>query len=395
MNDQDFTVKTKSIHCSNCNAPLTVPKNNKGVVKCPYCQTECVIEGLAKNAEIADKENINSGIPLSAEQSKLHNIVLDIITESPAMPLDLLEKVEITKEEKLCIPAYLYYCNGTISFSYEAGNTREHKNVYDRGDVNVIEKEEYTEWTQMMGNAAATASLIVPGNREFSKIIDELYNECDTNELVDIEELDFPVDIETYNYNLPQSAAFNEYVKPYMDELLEQKAKESLKGKRVRNLSTAGGSNIQKDEIVRLFIGIYHIIYKYKEKEYSVYVSGDGKRYTFSEVPVDEERQSKIDSKLEDIKNVPNKTILPIIGIVVSAIVALLTFNSGHTFIAILGVIAAIACVVFFFIKKNEHDSAAAVIQQELDAYMEQATKIQNDFKQKGRKLKGIYHDID
>ena len=43
--------------CNGCGAPLPIPKNSKGHVKCPSCKTECVIEGLVKNAEIAAKEN--------------------------------------------------------------------------------------------------------------------------------------------------------------------------------------------------------------------------------------------------------------------------------------------------------------------------------------------------
>lgn len=43
------------------------------------------------------------------------------------MPLDLLERVEIVKEEHLCVPAYLFYCNAMGNYTYDAGNIREHK----------------------------------------------------------------------------------------------------------------------------------------------------------------------------------------------------------------------------------------------------------------------------
>ena len=52
-----FMGAVQDFKCNGCGAPLPIPKNSKGHVKCPSCKTECVIEGLVKNAEIAAKEN--------------------------------------------------------------------------------------------------------------------------------------------------------------------------------------------------------------------------------------------------------------------------------------------------------------------------------------------------
>ena len=74
----------KSFHCNNCGAPLVIPKGSKGKVVCPSCRTECVIEGLVKNAEIQAKENINSGMPLAADVGALHERIIKVLTNSPA-----------------------------------------------------------------------------------------------------------------------------------------------------------------------------------------------------------------------------------------------------------------------------------------------------------------------
>lgn len=375
-------LQVRDFHCNNCGAPLDIPKNSKGKVVCPSCKTECVIEGLVKNAEIQAKENINSGIPLYTEQTQLNQLLVNILTSSPDMPLDLLEKAVVIKEEHICIPAYLYYCNGMAGFTYEAGNQREHKTAIDLGDRTRVEKEQYTEWTQMSSTASTTATLIASGNKEYSSIVKKLYMTLDSNQLVDIEDLDYPFDVQTMAYNLPQSAAFNEYVKPYMDSLLEQKAIESLNGKTYRNV-TMGGSNVQKDEIIRVFLGLYHIVYQYNGKDYSVYVTGDGKNYMYDDVPVDAERQKTLQDKQASMNAVPNKHKWFMIGAIICAIAAL--FTMGIT------LIGTVVCIVFYVKFKKEYDSAQAVIQKDIDDFVGQVDSVKQQFMQKGQPLNGIY----
>ena len=138
-----------------------------------------------------------------------------MLTAFPDMPLDVLDSVEVIKEEHICVPAYLFYCNAMCQFTYDAGNERQHKNqvALQNGKIRT-EKENYIEWTQMSNSVSATATIIAPGCREYSDMVNKLYAGADPNELIDFEELDFPYDIVTYSYNLPKNAAFNQYVKP-------------------------------------------------------------------------------------------------------------------------------------------------------------------------------------
>jgi len=376
------TMQVRDFHCNNCGAPLSIPKNSKGKVICPSCKTECIIEGLAKNAEIQDKENINSGIPLVASGTTLNQCVVDVLTASEYMPLDVLEKANVLKEEHICIPAYLYYCNAMASFTYEAGNRREHKTAIDLGDRTRVEKEEYTEWTQMSSTASTTETIIASGNREFGALVQKLYMHLDPNSLIDVEELDYPFDVQTCSYNLPQSAAFNEYVKPYMDSVLEDKAMESLQGKTYRNISM-GGSNIQKDEIIRIFLGVYHIVYEYNGKQYSIYVTGDGQSYIFDDVPIDTQREQILNEKNAAMSGIKNKHKWFFYGIIIFTIAAI--FTMGIT------LIGTIICCIFYFKFKKEYNTKKTVCQQEIDAFKAQSDQAKRNFIQKNQPLNGIY----
>ena len=376
------TMQVRDFRCNNCGAPLSIPRNSKGKVVCPSCKTECIIEGLVKNSEIQAKEDINSGIPLVADPSVLHECLVNILTSSPCMPLDVLEKANVIKEEHLCVPAYLYYCNASASFTYEAGNQREHKTAIDLGDKTRVEKETYTEWTQMSSMTSTSATLIASGNREYSSQIQQLYMQYDSNKLIDVEELDFPFDVETCSYNLPQSAAFNDYVKPYMERMLARKAEESLDGKTYKNL-VMGGSNIQKDEIIRIFLGLYHIVYEYNGKQHSVYITGDGKNYIYDDAPIDSQRQQLLEEKKSAKNSMPKKTGLFLALMIICTIAALFTYG--------ITLIGTILFGVFYFKRKKEYNNAQANCQKEIDEFVAQSDNAKNQFLQNGNRLNGIY----
>lgn len=386
------SLQIRDFHCNNCGAPLEIPKNSKGKVVCPSCKTECVIEGLVKNSEILSKENINSGIMLQSEPATLNQRVVEILTSSPAMPLDVLEKAVVTKEEHICVPSYLYYCNASAAFTYEAGNIREHKTAIDRGDYTQVEKEQYMEWSQMSSTASTTATLVASGNREYSDIVRKLYMHLDPNALVDIEDLEYPFDIQTSVYNLPQAAAFNEYVKPYVEKLLEKKAEDSLNGKTYRNISM-GGSNVQKDEVIRIFLGFYHIVYEYNNKEYSVYVTGDGKNYVYDDVPTDPERAKILEGMEEKKKNASNSVKSHhgwfIAGMI--AFIALGIFVSGWL------MIFALPCLICYCVFNSKYkkklNTVLDPINKEIADFKAQPDVVKQQFIQSGRPLNGIYSD--
>ena len=284
------SIIAKSFRCSGCGESLKIPQNPREVVRCPSCITECVMDGIIKNAEIAAKENINSGISLTATSDKLNGLLVKILSDSPDIPLDVFDKLNVVREERYCVPAYLFYCNGTASFTYQAGNIRERKIAIDLGNRTRVEKQRYTEWTQMIGSSYTTATLFLSGNKEFSSQINNVYFAQDPCQLVDIEQLEFPHDVVTCDCNFPQIASFNKDASAFMKNLLMKSAEDSLKDMTYKNL-TMGDSNVQKNEIVRVFLGLYRIVYRYGDDEYSLWTNGSGSRYYYCEgIPYDQIR---------------------------------------------------------------------------------------------------------
>jgi hypothetical protein len=339
-------ITVKDFRCNGCGAPLPIPKNSKGHVKCPSCKTECVIEGLVKNAEIAAKEDINSGYPLFTPPAVLHKRLVSLLSESPNMPWDVFEKGEVVREEHYCVPAYCFYCNGTASFTYEVGNKRAQTYTVDRGDrVEIIEKTRI-EWSPGSSSAAVSQTVFVPGNKKLATEIEKLYKHLDPNKLVDIEELDFPLDVETYTYNLPQPAAFAEYVVPGIEQLLKEKAKESIANLNARGFSMSG-TNIQK-ETVRVFLGLYRVVFKYGDKEYSFWATGDGGKVINGGMPSDSSECQKALAVADQSLDGENKLLAEAQQVMKGEIAALPNPKTGLLSLAIFACIVA-AVALFFF----------------------------------------------
>jgi len=399
--------EVKDFKCNGCGAPLPIPKNSKGYVKCPSCKTECVIEGLVKNAEMAAKENIASGIPLTASSAILHSKLLSYLTQSPNMPLDVFEKGEVVREEHHCVPAFYFYCNGTASYTYEAGNIRQHKTAIDLGDKTRVETQNYMEWTQMSGNANASAEMITSGNKKFGTQIRDLYMFLDNSKLYDFAELEFPYDVVTHDYNFPQTASFNEYAKPYMEELLKKNAAESLKGKDVRNLSI-GGNRIDKDEVVRIFLGLYRVVFKYGDKEYSIWVTGDGKNAINEGMPEDSKQKMAIEEKKQAMEREVSSIPVPTTGkftagfwgsIILGIILAVVLNAHGLMPLGfILGIVGAIVFKVLKSKMMNPYNAKCAEIratfQKEIDVLENQTKNTIQEFKAKKQALRGIYAGV-
>jgi hypothetical protein len=341
---------------------------------------------------MAAKENINSGYPLFASSAQLHKNLLIFLSESPSIPLDIFEKGEIVREEHHCVPAFLFYCNGTTSYTYEAGNVRQHKTAIDLGDKTRIETENYLEWTQMSGTANVSATVFTSGCKTLAAQINALYIKLDHNKLVDYDELEFPHDVVTYDYNLPQAAAFNENVKPYIEKLLEKQAQKSLEGKKYRDLTIGGGSRIDKDEIVRVFLGLYRVVFKYGGKEYAIWITGDGGK-VFSEgikPPVDSDRQKALAEKQKAKDDaVANITAPKTLGLTIGMVLCILTSW------LIIPIIGAIIFGVLRHKKKKEFSTKKAEVelpfQKEIDDFVAQPKEILEQFKKQKKGMHGIY----
>jgi len=405
----------KDFRCNGCGAPLPIPKNSKGHVKCPSCKTECVIEGLIKNAEIAAKENIESGIPLTASPATLHRELVSCLTEAPSIPLDVFEKGEVVREERYCVPAYCFHCNGTESFTYDVANERSQVVVRGDGERSWEETRRKIEWDNGKSSTAAVRQTIfVSGNKKLASQIKELYLKFDPKKLVDIEELEFPFDVETLNSDLPQTAAFNEYAVPYIEKMLKKKAEDSLAKQKTRDLQM-GGANIQKDT-TRVFLGLYRVVFMYGGKEYSVWVTGDGQKTFHEGMPMDmqlymqhQKAQKALEEKKQsmeqEVTSIPvSKGVGLFFGMCASMTGGIILASALHPICLILGLAGSIVPLVLLFKKeklyKAQVEAQVAEVrvkyQKEIDdieAQLPDVNVVQR-FKEQKKALRGIYEEV-
>lgn len=375
-----MAVETKIIDfkCSNCGGTLQSTGHSNGRVECPYCHTECIIDGLIKNAEILEKENINSGVSIDLDKNALNFSVVEALTSIGATyPLDIFQNGAIVDKKHVCVPSYLFYCNGMASFNYEAGVEKERISggkIKSNGKVK-YNTESYTDWTPMSGSTNASASVVAPGNREYSEAIKNIYANYDANKLVDVEELVLPTDVETRSFNLPQPAAFNEFVKPHMESLLVESAENSLRGKNFRGLSL-GGCSVQKDEVLRLSLGLYQMAFQYKGTTHTLYLAGDGSKAWWDVQPVDGERTLFLAEKLAAQQKLSKSPFLTLA--IICGVAAL--FTSG---------ISLIGTVLFGILHgKRKRDRKA--VEAEIEAFNNEAVAAKQNFLQSGNYIKGI-----
>jgi hypothetical protein len=384
----------RDFHCTSCGAALPIPKNSKGHVACPFCRNEMVIESLVKNAEIIDKENINSGVSLNATSAILHRHLFKQLAETHCIPLDAFDEVEVIREERYCYPAYCFSCNATASYMCEVGKAVKSRTTEDLGDK--VQTTTYTDiqWEPLSGNVSVTKSVTVPGNKASVQQIIELYSGYDHNRFEDVEDLVFPPDTESHKYNLPIPVAFDQYAAPMIEELLGQKVKDHLSNRNVRNI-TFGGSNTQKDT-VRLYLGLYHIIYKYGSSEYSCWATGDGQKCWHDKpLPPDPQRVTAYQTKEAAASVSPKSAVGWIVGAVICGVIAFFTFTSS----VLLGLLllAGAGGLGYGYVpakkRADEHNAQLEHAKADFESFKSQETAVIQRFKQQNQALRGIYSD--
>ena len=220
--------------------------------------------------------------------------------------------------------------------------------------------------------------------------------------MMDIEKLEWPHDVETYTYDLPEFVAFSEYAQPQIETLLKKKAKASVDGKIYRNLSMEG-ANIQH-KVVRVFLGLYRIVYEYDDKEYSMWATGDGQITLCDETPYDQQRQNELVEKRQALASIPkNKTgilIGGIAGCIIAALISLLiTINGTLWALVSLGlfIVGTVICgmkIPSVSRVGQERDTQRAQTRNELEDLEALLPAAINKFKEQQIALIGIYEDV-
>ena len=107
-------IKTGHIKCSSCGAPLNLPEGNlKNKIKCSFCG----VENIILNEEISI-----GGTNFELTDAGIHKRLIDVISSATLPPQDIFEEINITKVNKLIIPAYWYEnCTAIGTLLFEQG----------------------------------------------------------------------------------------------------------------------------------------------------------------------------------------------------------------------------------------------------------------------------------
>ena len=402
MSDNENTrnVMAKTFSCGGCGASLEIPKNTSGKVKCHKCGNDCMLEKIIKNAELLAKENIEGGIPLNTSPAALHRLIIKILSKSPYTPLDVFEKIVVLGEEHRCSPVYCFDCEGSATFSYEVGHERHQTySVNKRDGGSTVKTKTHIEWNTVTDETAVTETLFVPGEKNMAPLINELYSAHSkqlSHQLVDIEELEFPQDVETYPFNVTPTTAFNDFVKPKVDAMLKTNAETAFKSNQhARNLSMRG-SRISK-EMKRVILGFYRVVLNYQGQEFVVWVTGDGGRYYYEGLPFDSHRKQTHEAKKSALASVPsNKTGLAMAGIVAGVVWSVISFyNAAYLWGGIFTAITVMCGVLLpFAMKKGKKmDAQRANAKGDLEQFESQWPSTVNRFVSNKTALRGIYEN--
>lgn len=288
----------KAFNCPSCGAAISNVKNSKGT--CEYCGSTYYIEGLDNCLQTVKKENIKSGINFEPCAEIVHKNIVDFLTDNVCAPLDILDLTSISVKENLCVPAYYYHYNGTSDYLCDVGN----ENIkHLSGKEGSIQKVTETSWSTISGNIRAETQRIASGNKEYDFIIDDFYKPYkdgnlayNENKLVDVDSLIIPPNVNSIPFNRPSSELLDKYVRSDMEAAFKRSVLRQIGNRDSRNISF-GSSNIEKDGTIdRLLISICHIVFEYKGTTFSMYTSGDGKKFKFeNESPVDNEREKELE----------------------------------------------------------------------------------------------------
>lgn len=359
-----YDVNIKSLSCPNCGAQLSVTKNTTDVVFCGACGTKCVITGLNVNEEILKKNNINSGIPLTASPDQIHSSVFEFVTTSKNYPICVLEDLEIVALRTVSIPAYLFTVSAFATYTYEAGNQRQQDNVVtNRNGQVVTQHKTYTEWTQMSSIANYSQTVIVCGNNIYMSVINGFYGTLNPASLVDIEYLDYPAGTVTESFNVPYASAFNQYVRPVVERGIQVSAQQTLQGKMYRNFSL-GQANIQKEYEARISLGIFVVDCVCKNQKFSIYLNSNATNYIATVKPPEDEARFSYLNNLKASKKAIKSTFVSDI------------FHGG-----------------FSKAKENSaaHKEEKNQMQQKIDSVREEPERAKAEFIRRGCRFKGIY----
>ncbi|MCL1831846.1 MAG: hypothetical protein FWG45_02910 [Oscillospiraceae bacterium] len=368
----------KDFRCPGCDAALPIPESARETVVCSHCGGSVLWERNTnnQNAEIAAKQDINSGVALCTPPVRLHFMLVDALCASPVVPLDVFDNVEVLSEERYYVPSYCFSCSAQAAFSYELGVERQRQKVVGSGSNKRIVNENYTEWTPQSSLVSVSPTIFASGNRRMTPPVKTLYATYQTANLIDVEELVFPPDCVTMNYDYPVPALFGEHVKPAVDATLANQARTQVGGRNVKDFIVNPG-NVQRD-VTRVLLGLYRITFRYNGGTFVLWVTGDGRQAFNEGLPTDLSRRDTLAAMEKQLNDMGAQHA---------------SMNQKAVMLSVL------TCGIYWFAAnagglKRERITAIEAHKSAISAYKAELDSVKNAFRARKGILKGIYANI-
>ena len=378
-------IKTGHIKCSSCGAPLTLPEGAlKNRIKCSFCG----VENIILNEEISI-----GGTNFELTDAGIHKHLIDVISSATLPPQDIFEEINITKVNKLIIPAYWYEnCTAIGTLLYEQGIEKKVKE-YD-SSTDSFEDTTKTEWTPMSRAFSATRDFLLSGNEKYAEIIKQMYLEVKKNDIKKAEELNFPNDCEESACDLTEGTVFAGPLKELAEKIIDETGRKAVSENDKQIFSKIEDITIQKGEVKKVALAIYEIVYDYKGAEFKIYLSNNGDNYAYNEFPSDPDitaRIAEMEKEINELDESPKKKnlIRAFFILFIAGLILLLVF-----FIGILLLIGAVVVAILYIPVYKELNAKHKALEALKEEFNLGFIKARNKFNTDKVAMKGVLNHV-
>ena len=377
-------IKTGHLKCSSCGAALDLPEGTLigNRIKCSFCG----VENFIYNEDIS-----TGGMNFELNDAGVHRHLIGILSSKDFPPHDIFEEINITKVNKLVIPAYWYEnCTAIGTMLYEQG---VEKTVITYDADNGFEKETKTEWKPMSRAFSTTRDFLLSGNEQYSEVIKKMFINEKKNVIKNADELTFPDDCIEISCDLTEGNIFAGTLRELAESAIDETGRNALEKDDKQIYTKIEDITVQKGEVKKLSIAVYEIIFDYKGKEYIVYLSGDGSNYFFSELPDDPDIKARIDEKVKEMEEIENskKRLAMVYAIVILVIVGILL---AAAVIGILFLIAAGILAIIYIPKEKERRAKIKAVNDLVDELNAGFSKKRAEFNTNKVAMKGVLNHV-
>lgn len=377
-------IKTGHLKCSSCGAALDLPEGTLigNRIKCSFCG----VENFIYNEDIS-----TGGMNFELNDAGVHRHLIGILSSKDFPPHDIFEEINITKVNKLVIPAYWYEnCTAIGTMLYEQG---VEKKVITYDADNGFEKETKTEWKPMSRAFSTTRDFLLSGNEQYSEVIKKMFINEKKNVIKNADELAFPDDCIEISCDLTEGNIFAGTLRELAESAIDETGRNALEKDDKQIYTKIEDITVQKGEVKKLSIAVYEIIFDYKGKEYTVYLSGDGGNYFFSELPDDPDIKARIDEKVKEMEEIENskKRLAMVYAIVILVIVGILL---AAAVIGILFLIAAGILAIIYIPKEKERRAKIKAVNDLVDELNAGFSKKRAEFNTNKVAMKGVLNHV-